>query len=260
VFPHTTCRCSVCVATQILCLSYWLVRLQLYFKTFPSRRDAPKTVFRGLSFDFLLTFLIEKLIVTHLVKKFPRFYRTWLFVTVCHWTLPEASWIQSAPSHCFSKIHFSSSLLRPGLPSVPFSLFRFANWNVVGVSYPSSAGQNRGSEWWYRAVYCAESCRVSVLTWEVTRLAGVINHLSISRDIQWDKLCLALHLSARLPIKRLVVKAMNALEMLLYLKTLPQLHRFYNTDGRMILSKSMLLIWFVTACGLVGRYRRFGEA
>jgi hypothetical protein len=47
--------------------------------------------------------LLEKLIVTQLVKKFPAFYGTWRFITVFtrarHWSLSWARWIQSTHSH-----------------------------------------------------------------------------------------------------------------------------------------------------------------
>jgi hypothetical protein len=46
--------------------------------------------------------LLEKLIVTHLLKKFPAFYRTQMFITVFtrarHWSLSRAKYMQSKPS------------------------------------------------------------------------------------------------------------------------------------------------------------------
>jgi hypothetical protein len=49
------------------------------------------------------TVLLEKLIVSQLVTKFPMFYRTWRFITVfitaCKWSLPLARQIQSTPSN-----------------------------------------------------------------------------------------------------------------------------------------------------------------
>jgi hypothetical protein len=35
------------------------------------------------------TSLLEKLMVTKLVKKFPMLYVTWRLITICHWTLSE---------------------------------------------------------------------------------------------------------------------------------------------------------------------------
>jgi len=60
--------------------------------------------------------LLEKLIVTQLVKKFPTFYGT------RHWSLSWARWIQSTTSHNISLryILILSSHLRQGLLSCPF--------------------------------------------------------------------------------------------------------------------------------------------
>jgi len=49
------------------------------------------------------TVVLEKLIITQLVKKFPTFYGIWRFITMfprtCYWFLFWSSWIQSTPSH-----------------------------------------------------------------------------------------------------------------------------------------------------------------
>jgi hypothetical protein len=51
-------------------------------------------------------FLLEKLIVTQLIKKFLTFYATRRFITVftraSHWSISWARWIQSTPSHRIS--------------------------------------------------------------------------------------------------------------------------------------------------------------
>jgi hypothetical protein len=62
---------------------------------------------KGTYFTNFLTpwsrFLIHKLIVAHLVKKFPNLYGTWRFITTFtvarYWTLFWARWIQSTSSH-----------------------------------------------------------------------------------------------------------------------------------------------------------------
>jgi hypothetical protein len=54
----------------------------------------------------LYAVLLEKLIVTQLIKKFLTFCETWMSLTVLtkprHWTLSWASLIQSTPSHSVS--------------------------------------------------------------------------------------------------------------------------------------------------------------
>jgi len=66
---------------------------------------------------------VEKIIVTHLVKKFPAFYGTRKFITVFttarQWSLSRARWIQSTLFHTISlrSILMLSSHLRIGLPS-----------------------------------------------------------------------------------------------------------------------------------------------
>jgi hypothetical protein len=76
--------------------------------------------------------LLEKLIVTHLLKKFPKFYGTRRFFTVFtearHWAPYEARRIQSTSSHPISlKIH--SYIILSSTPRSPkWSLsFRFSN-------------------------------------------------------------------------------------------------------------------------------------
>jgi hypothetical protein len=67
-------------------------------------------------------FLLEKLIVTQLVKKFPTFYATQRFITVFtrayHWSLSWARWIQSTPSHQISlrSILIHSNITLPSMP------------------------------------------------------------------------------------------------------------------------------------------------
>jgi hypothetical protein len=64
---------------------------------------------------------LEKLTVTHLVKKFPAFYGTWRFINVftraCHWFLFWARWMQFTLSCPISLKFFLilSSHLFPGL-------------------------------------------------------------------------------------------------------------------------------------------------
>jgi hypothetical protein len=73
--------------------------------------------------QLLKAVLLEKLIITWLLWKFPAFYRTRMFITVltraCHWSISWARCIQSTPSHPISPrsliIFFCH--LRPGLSS-----------------------------------------------------------------------------------------------------------------------------------------------
>jgi hypothetical protein len=75
--------------------------------------------------------ILEKLIVTQPVKKFPAFYGTRRFITVFtrsrHWSLSWARWIQSIPPPHFPRI------LLPSRPtSSTWSLpFRFSDQNFV---------------------------------------------------------------------------------------------------------------------------------
>jgi hypothetical protein len=66
--------------------------------------------------------LLEKLVVTELVKKLPAFYETQrfiMFTRACHWSLSWARCIQSTPSHSiFQKFTLTlSSHLHLGLQS-----------------------------------------------------------------------------------------------------------------------------------------------
>jgi hypothetical protein len=84
--------------------------------------------------------LLEKLTVTHLIKKFPAFYWTRRVITVftraSHWSLSWAKWIQSIPS---DPISLNSSLtlysyLRLRHPNGLYP-FRFSNQNIVCISH-----------------------------------------------------------------------------------------------------------------------------
>jgi len=71
--------------------------------------------------------LLDKQIVTQIIKKFPARYGNWIFIpmfiTACHWSLSWARWIQSSSSHPSSlrSILILSSHLRLGLPNSLFS-------------------------------------------------------------------------------------------------------------------------------------------
>jgi len=67
--------------------------------------------------------LLEKLIVTQLLKKFPTFYGIQMFFTVLkrprHWLLSWSRWIQSTPSNPISLTSILTLSSHPwqGLPS-----------------------------------------------------------------------------------------------------------------------------------------------
>jgi len=86
------------------------------------------------------TVLLEKLVVTHKVKKFPAFYGTRRFITVFtrspHWSLFWAQSVQSTTSHSISLrfVLILSSNLR--LVSSFWSLpFRFSAQNFIRISH-----------------------------------------------------------------------------------------------------------------------------
>ena len=94
-----------------------------------------------IHFSYLLTpwsRVLEKLTNLQLVKKFPAFYGTRMFITtftsVCHLSLSRASLIQSIPptSH-FRKIHLNILPSMPGSPKWSLSL-RFTHQNPEDAS------------------------------------------------------------------------------------------------------------------------------
>jgi len=86
--------------------------------------------------------LLEKIIITQLVKKFSTFYGTHMFVTMFtrarHWSLSWAGYIQSTTSHPLYLI--SILILSPHLcVGLSSGLFKFSNQNIVCISHVSHA-------------------------------------------------------------------------------------------------------------------------
>jgi hypothetical protein len=85
--------------------------------------------------------ILEKLLVTLLVKRFPTFYGTWRFITIFtrahHWSISWARWIQSTPSH---QISLASLLMLSPFLSRSSKLclsFRVSYQNFVCISLPT---------------------------------------------------------------------------------------------------------------------------
>jgi len=111
----------------------------------------------------LLRVLLEKLIVTQIVKNFPAFYGTQRFITVftraCHWSLFSAKWIQSTHSQPISlksilmlSLYLCLGLLRGlfplGFPTKILCTFLIFAMHAIWPSQLILLFHHPNNKWW----------------------------------------------------------------------------------------------------------------